>query len=158
MTNRDLELIATRESARAILSNTLNAGSVQKISILRTGKALGFVQIKPSSDNEMVATTSEFENRITTLLGGRAFELVAGLDADSIQCSSAEFALLLAEQLADTEAPDWRINDPERATNIVRRCLDRATALVRDNEPRIREMAAILVEKGELSQSDIASL
>jgi cell division protease FtsH len=139
------------------ITDAVDNGSVIRISIVPTGRALGFTHSLPREDR-VVPSTSEIENRITALLGGIAANTVLGTDDDTSQCSSAEYALHLAEKACDNQSHDWRRTNPTQATTLVERCLEKAKQLVRQNEARIRQVAAVLVERGSMTGPELAAI
>ena len=74
---REREIVATHELGHAIVALSLpGTDPVQKISIIPRGiAALGYTMQVPTEDRFLMSKT-ELENRIATLLGGRAAESI----------------------------------------------------------------------------------
>jgi len=152
---------AVYEAARAVLNDKLNPQTKTiKVSIVPSNQARSFVQVAPAPGGlPMMQTTENVENRIVTLVAGRAAEIV--LDDGTTPGgpdSSFEYALHLAEQHADNTVINWRKKAPNYAYDMVERCLERAKTLVKENEQQIRKVSAALQEKGTLTDADLASI
>jgi cell division protease FtsH len=76
LSEREKDLIAHHEMGHAIIASLLpNADPVHKVSVVPHGPALGMTMQLPIEDR-YVLTKPELEDRITTLLAGRAAEEV----------------------------------------------------------------------------------
>ena len=67
--------IAVHEAGHAIIAKLLNVGMVEKVSILRRGRALG-VTLVTSEQDKMLQSEPEVRARMSMLLGGRCAELL----------------------------------------------------------------------------------
>jgi cell division protease FtsH len=67
------ERIAVHEAGHALVARLLNVGVVEKVSILKRGRALG-VTLVTSEQDATLQSEPEVRNRMTMLLGGRAAE------------------------------------------------------------------------------------
>lgn len=72
---KEKKTVAFHEAGHALVSKVLDTDTVQKISIIPRGQALGYVLKFPEEDRFLL-TERELENKITTLLAGRAAEQV----------------------------------------------------------------------------------
>ncbi|MDR7870394.1 MAG: AAA family ATPase [Tissierellaceae bacterium] len=72
---REKKTVAYHEAGHALVSKLLDTDTVQKISIIPRGQALGYVLKFPEEDRYLL-TERELENKIITLLAGRAAEQV----------------------------------------------------------------------------------
>ena len=72
---KEKRTVAFHEAGHALASKLLGTEVVQKISIIPRGQALGYVLKYPEEDRYLM-TRKELENRIITLLAGRAAEEV----------------------------------------------------------------------------------
>jgi len=159
MSGPNKHALAMHEAARAVLNDTLNPQSKTiKVSIVPSAGALGFVQFDGAPDRN-IKTVANMESRIVALVAGYAAQTVldAGV-APGAPDSSYEYARHLAEEVADNTVPNWRQVDPQCAQNIVVRCFERAKAMVKDNEQQIRKVCDALMQKGELTKADLASI
>lgn len=66
-------IAAYHEAGHAVIGKILNVNSVEKISIVPRGEALGYVLNFPN-DDAFLLTKTELKNKIIMLLGGRASE------------------------------------------------------------------------------------
>jgi cell division protease FtsH len=69
----DRQRIAVHEAGHALVAKLLNVGVVEKVSILKRGRALG-VTLVTSEDDAMLKSEPELMARMTMLLGGRGAE------------------------------------------------------------------------------------
>lgn len=72
---REKKTVAIHEAGHALVSKLLDTDTVQKISIVPRGQALGYVLKFPDEDRYLL-TEKELEHKIITLLAGRAAEQV----------------------------------------------------------------------------------
>ncbi|NLY44674.1 MAG: ATP-dependent zinc metalloprotease FtsH [Tissierella sp.] len=72
---KEKKTVAIHEAGHALVSKILDTDTVQKISIIPRGQALGYVLKYPDEDRYLL-TEKELENKIITLLAGRAAEQV----------------------------------------------------------------------------------
>ncbi|MDK2805071.1 MAG: cell division protease FtsH [Thermoanaerobacterium sp.] len=70
---KERKIAAHHEAGHAIIGKILNASTVEKISIVPRGEALGYVLNFPK-DDAFLMTKTDLKNKITMLLGGRAAE------------------------------------------------------------------------------------
>jgi cell division protease FtsH len=74
---REREIVAYHEMGHAIVGTTVGTDPIHKVSIIPRGVgALGYTIQRPTEDR-FVMTREELENKMATLLGGRAAEQVA---------------------------------------------------------------------------------
>jgi cell division protease FtsH len=73
---REREIVAHHEMGHAIVGTTVGGDPIHKVSIIPRGiGALGYTIQRPTEDR-FVMTREELENKMATLLGGRAAEMV----------------------------------------------------------------------------------
>ncbi len=73
---REREIVAHHEMGHAIVGTTVGSDPIHKVSIIPRGVgALGYTIQRPTEDR-FVMTREELENKMATLLGGRAAEMV----------------------------------------------------------------------------------
>jgi cell division protease FtsH len=73
---REREIVAHHEMGHAIVGATVGSDPIHKVSIIPRGVgALGYTIQRPTEDR-FVMTREELENKMATLLGGRAAEMV----------------------------------------------------------------------------------
>ena len=69
------ERIAVHEAGHAIVANVLNVGLVEKVSILKRGRALG-VTLVTNDEDLTLQSEPQVRARMTMLMGGRAAEIL----------------------------------------------------------------------------------
>lgn len=72
---KEKKIVSIHEAGHALVSKILDTDIVQKISIIPRGQALGYVLKFPEEDRYLLSE-NELENKIITLLAGRAAEQV----------------------------------------------------------------------------------
>ena len=75
MSASDRRRIAVHEAGHALVAKLLNVGVVEKVSILKRGRALG-VTLVTSDEDAMLQSEPELTAKMTMLLGGRGAEAV----------------------------------------------------------------------------------
>jgi len=153
-TPAQLQAIATREAAHAVLTELLNVGTVVKVSVVPSGNALGFVHF---DTKQSLPTCAELENHITAVFARVCSDTIVG-GPDSTSSSTLESVRHMAERLADMQVPDWRRTQPDLPATILKRCQARATELVKAHKDHIIKVAAVLAEKGTLTGEELAAL
>jgi cell division protease FtsH len=73
LSDADRQRIAVHEAGHALVAKLLSVGVVEKVSILKRGRALG-VTLVTSDDDALLQSEPELTARMTMLLGGRAAE------------------------------------------------------------------------------------
>lgn len=82
LTPAERRRIAAHEAGHAIITSLLNTGTLEKVTILPRGPALGVTIVTPPRETEFYLR-SELENRIQMLLGGRVAEKLVFGDISS---------------------------------------------------------------------------
>jgi cell division protease FtsH len=87
--------IAVHEAGHAIVTSLLNVGTLEKVTILPRGPALGVTIVTPDREIEFYLRT-ELENRIQMMLGGRVAEKLVFGDISSGAAGDLSEASILA--------------------------------------------------------------
>jgi cell division protease FtsH len=87
--------IAVHEAGHAIVTSLLNVGTLEKVTILPRGPALGVTIVTPDRETDFYLRT-ELENRIQMLLGGRVAEKLVFGDISSGAAGDLSEASILA--------------------------------------------------------------
>jgi len=87
--------IAVHEAGHALITAYLNTGTLEKVTILPRGPALGVTIVTPHKETEFYLR-SELEHRIQMLLGGRVAEKIVFGDISSGAAGDLEEASVLA--------------------------------------------------------------
>jgi len=87
--------VAVHEAGHAIVSSLLKVGTLEKVTILPRGPALGVTIVTPDRETEFYLRT-ELENRIQMMLGGRVAEKLAFGDMSSGAAGDLSEASVLA--------------------------------------------------------------
>ena len=99
ITQKEKELTAYHEAGHALVARMLpNADPVYKVSIVARGMMGGYTRILPSEDRYM-ATRTQFESRLATLLGGRVAEELIFDDMTTGAENDLDLATKLARQM-----------------------------------------------------------
>lgn len=87
--------IAAHEAGHALITQLLNTGTLEKVTILPRGPALGVTLVTPHKETEFYLR-SELEDRIQMLLGGRVAEKLVFGDISSGAAGDLQEASILA--------------------------------------------------------------
>lgn len=82
MAPKERERIAVHEAGHAIVARVLDVGTIEKVSILKRGRALGATLVTNDQDIHL-QSESEMRARMAMLLGGRCAELLLLEDAST---------------------------------------------------------------------------
>jgi cell division protease FtsH len=95
LTPAERRRIAAHEAGHAIITSLLNTGTLEKVTILPRGPALGVTIVTPHRETEFYLR-SELENRIQMLLGGRVAEKLVFGDISSGAAGDLSEASIIA--------------------------------------------------------------
>lgn len=153
MTFAQSERVALSQASKAILLRELNVGTVTSITVVPTEHFLGRVEY---SLLDVVPTVTSLKNRLVAHLSD-LYGAVLGCEDYLGDDNTWRIARQLSEQVADLENPLWRDNQGYLSTYILQSCMLKASTLVQNHEARIRGLAALLVDKGELKGADLVA-
>src|SRR5688572_15210061 len=169
MSADDRRRIAVHEAGHALVAKLLHVGVVEKVSILKRGRALG-VTLVTSDDDALLQSEPQLRARMTMLLGGRAAEALVLETASTGAANDLEHASGLAYRMV-TEFGFSRdgpfsyagLPEPERrragghpeaiaeAREILKSLERECAALLQANRGALDRLTALLVEHETVS-------
>ena len=175
LSDQEKKVVAYHEIGHALVAAMqTHSAPVQKITIIpRTSGALGYTMQVETGDKYLM-TKQEIENKIATFTGGRAAEevvfgeITTGASNDIEQATklargmvarygmSEEFGMVALEttnnmylgqdtSLACAQATAERID--RQVIALVKKGREKADAILKENEPKLHELAAYLLDK-----------
>ena len=175
LTDAEKRIVAYHEIGHALVAaKQTNSAPVQKITIIpRTSGALGYT-MQVDEGEHFLMNQEEMENKIATLTGGQAAEklvfgrITTGASNDIEQATklargmvarygmSEEFGMVALEttnnmylgqdtSLACAQATAERID--RQVIALVKKGREKADAILKENEPKLHELAAYLLDK-----------
>jgi cell division protease FtsH len=179
LTGEERRRIAVHEAGHALVAKLLKVGVVEKVSILKRGRALG-VTLVTSDEDALLQSEQELRARMTMLLGGRSAEALVfqtgstGAANDLERVSSLAYRMVTEFGLSKGIGPFSFAGLPERerqagaypeaiaeARDIIRDLEDRCAALLQANRDALDRLTARLLEHetvgGEVVDACLAS-
>ena len=186
LTDKEKCIVAYHEIGHALVAaKQTHSAPVQKITIIpRTSGALGFT-MQVEEGNHYLMDKTELENKIATLTGGRVAEdlvfhsITTGASNDIEQATKVaramitrfgmneEFGMVAFEtvtnqylggdtSLACSESTAAQID--EKVVAAVRKQYDKAEQLLKDNMPKLHELAKYLYEKETITGDEFMEI
>jgi len=163
--------IAVHEAGHAIVARVLGVGTIEKVSILKRGRALGATLV--TNDQEIhLQSEGEMRDRMAMLLGGRTAELLMLEDASSGAANDLErvsniaYRMVTEFGLGSQAAPFSYAGLPERdrsaancsqaideAREIIRAAETACKAILRAKRDALEALTAQLLEHDTVSGS-----
>jgi cell division protease FtsH len=169
LTGLERRRIAVHEAGHALVAKLLNVGIVEKVSILKRGRALG-VTLVTSDEDALLQSEPELRARMTMLLGGRSAEALVfqtgstGAANDLERVSSLAYRMVTEFGLSKGIGPFSFAGLPERerqagsypeaiteARDIIRDVEIRCAALLAENREALDRLTARLLEHETVS-------
>ena len=169
MNPAERERIAVHEAGHALIARLLDVGIVEKVSILKRGRALGVTLVTDDQD-VILQSEAQWRARMTMLLGGRGAEalildsLSTGASNDLERVSSMAYRMVTEFGFSTTIGPfsyaglperDRRVADhPEaiaEARDIVKGIEDECALLLHAHRVALERLAAALLEHETVS-------
>ncbi len=163
--------IAVHEAGHAVIARVLNVGVVEKVSILKRGRALGATLVTNEQDLHL-QSEAEMRARISMLLGGRAAELLVlgsvstGAANDLERVSNIAYRMVTEFGFGKQLGPFSSAGLPERdrqlatcqeaiseARGLIRELETQCTALLEANRAALELLVAQLLEHETVSGS-----
>jgi cell division protease FtsH len=189
ISNKERNIIAYHELGHAIVGHLLpNADPVHKVTIVPRGhSALGYTLQIPEED-KFLTSKSEFYDRITTMLAGRASEelffneITSGAGNDlkratelakimilqlgmskkigPIAWGEEEGEVFLGKDLAKTKnySEDTADEVDSEIRKIINECYEKAKDKLEENKEKVEYMAKILLKKETISGEELEEL
>lgn len=149
----NVERKALRLATKAILLRELNMATVASISMESAESNMGRVDYSLiQKEGTMKSLADQLLLLYSEVYGG---SLCA--EGTCVDASIWPLAKDLAERISDLFNPSWRDNQVYLVDYIQKSFLPRADVLVAHHEARIRGLAALLVQKGELKGADLVA-
>jgi cell division protease FtsH len=161
--------IAVHEAGHALIARLLNVGVVEKVSILKRGRALGVTLVTDDQD-VVLQSEAQWRARMSMLLAGRGAEVLlldslsTGASNDLERVSNMAYRMVTEFGFSKTIGPfsyaglperERRVNDhPEaiaEARDIVRALEDECMGLLRSHRFALERLAAALLEHETVS-------
>ena len=176
MSDKDKRLTAYHEAGHAIVSKYLGTQTdVKEISIIPRGVAGGYTMYKTNEDKYYISKT-EMEEKLVTLLGGRAAEKIALDDISTGASNDLEVATGIAKDMItiygmnDRLGPvSLKVNEPyelqifgedigdvvgEEIRKLIDVAYERAQSILRSNMETLHLVAQRLIEKEIISAEE----
>jgi cell division protease FtsH len=163
--------VAVHEIGHALVMSLLpNPTPLHKVNLVSRGKALGATI--PIGKDQQLATYSELQNRLASLLAGRAAEELT-FGKDSISTSAAD-DLERASQLAkdmitkfgmgstlqtisDSNLQEQRVYQ-EQIESLLKTAFEKSTSLLQEHKDKLASLSALLQEKETLEGGEFQAL
>ena len=177
MSDKDKKLTAFHEAGHAVVSRYLPTQEpVKEISIVPRGIAGGYTMYRTDEDKNYISKT-EMEERIVSLMGGRAGEKLALNDVSTGASNDFEVATEIAKNMVTKYGMSNRIGNISINTDadpyelqilgekfgdaiglevkaILDKAYDRAVKILTEHRDKHTEVAMALIEKEKLNEED----
>ena len=163
-------IAAYHEAGHALIAKLLNVNTVEKISIIPRGEALGYVLNFPKDDTFLL-TKTELKNKIIMLLGGRASEelifneISTGAENDLKEATNIAYQMVCnygMSELGNRVFDSRIIKSNEVIEKEVNKIMDNsykvAKNLLMTNKIKIETIAEKLLTKETLSKDEFESI
>jgi cell division protease FtsH len=167
---KERTIAAYHEAGHALIGKILNVNTIEKISIVPRGEALGYVLNFPKED-AFLLTKTELKNKITMLLGGRASEEIifneisTGAENDLKEATKIAYQMVCnygmselgnrvfdLHMLKSTEIVDKEID------KIINSCYTLAKKILLENKHKVNAIAEKLLEKESITKEELEAL
>ncbi|EIV99613.1 LOW QUALITY PROTEIN: ATP-dependent metalloprotease FtsH [Thermoanaerobacter siderophilus SR4] len=167
---KEQTIAAYHEAGHALIGKILNVNTIEKISIVPRGEALGYVLNFPK-DDAFLLTKTELKNKITMLLGGRASEEIifneisTGAENDLKEATKIAYQMVCnygmselgnrvfdLHMLKSTEIVDKEID------KIINSCYILAKKILLENKHKVIAIAEKLLEKESITKEELEAL
>ena len=188
ITAKEKRITAYHEAAHALVAKMLpNCDPVRKVTIVPRGMALGYTIMMPDMDSHL-RHKAKFEDEIAALLAGRAAEelifndVTTGARNDLEQATKIARSMVtqygmnetlgprvfgqkeeliflgkeIAEQRDYSELVAQQID--EEIKKIINRAYERAKAVLREHEDKLRQIAQLLIDNETISEAEFQAL
>ncbi|MGE5524869.1 MAG: AAA family ATPase [Rhodospirillaceae bacterium] len=171
MNRTERNRIAVHEAGHALIARLLNVGIVEKVSILKRGRALGVTLVTDDQD-VILQSEGQWRARMAMLLGGRGAEMLVldslstGASNDLERVSNMAYRMVTEFGFSKTLGPfsyaglperERRVNDhPEaiaEARQIVKDVEEQCAVLLEANRAALEQLTKALLEHETVSGS-----
>ncbi len=164
------QVVAYHEAGHAVVGSALGMGTVERISLLPRSQALGYVLQIP--EERLLHTRRWLQDRIATLLAGRAAEAVFFGDVSTGAADDLHKATQIAEQMVLNYGMGSRHRNQvvrEQALvlspavqaeveAIIEQGWERALHLVQEQRAAVSKLATVLLEQENLEGSELENM
>lgn len=168
---KEKRIVSYHESGHALLSNMLNLGKIQKISIVPRGEALGYVLQLPDEDR-YIYTKEELIKKMQILLAGKAAEELIF----NHQTTGAKDDLKKVAEIANNMVCEYGMSDlgfmiidrdsktflteqiQHEANKIIQNCYNDTLDLLKENINDLHIVAKYLFEQETITCEELENL
>lgn len=165
---KEKKTVSVHEAGHALVCKLLKSEVIQKISIVPRGQALGYV-LKFPEEERYLLTKQELENKITTLLAGRAAEKIIFNDTTT----GAKDDLTKATEIAQEMVCSYGMSSfgniavdelylrynyevvRKEVKKIIDRSYKKAINILEDNKIILLHIADVLMEKETITNEEL---
>ncbi|AST58160.1 ATP-dependent metalloprotease [Thermoanaerobacterium thermosaccharolyticum] len=167
---KERKIAAHHEAGHAIIGKILNASTVEKISIVPRGEALGYVLNFPK-DDALLMTKTDLKNKITMLLGGRAAEEImfnevsTGAENDLKEATNISYQMVcnygmseLGNRIYDIRMVKSTDKIDAEVNKIINHCYTNAKKILIEKKDKIILIAERLLSNETITKEEIDEL
>ncbi|WP_423250145.1 ATP-dependent metallopeptidase FtsH/Yme1/Tma family protein [Thermoanaerobacterium thermosaccharolyticum] len=167
---KERKIAAHHEAGHAIIGKILNASTVEKISIVPRGEALGYVLNFPK-DDAFLMTKTDLKNKITMLLGGRAAEEImfnevsTGAENDLKEATNISYQMVcnygmseLGNRIYDIRMVKSTDKIDAEVNKIINHCYTNAKKILIEKKDKIILIAERLLSNETITKEEIDEL
>jgi len=167
---KERKIAAHHEAGHAIIGKILNASTVEKISIVPRGEALGYVLNFPK-DDAFLMTKTDLKNKITMLLGGRAAEEImfnevsTGAENDLKEATNISYQMVcnygmseLGNRIYDIRMVKSTDKIDAEVNKIINHCYTNAKKILIEKKDKIILIAERLLSNEIITKEEIDEL
>lgn len=168
---REKEIVSYHEAGHALVAKILDTDTVQKVSIIPRGQALGYVLHMPQEDR-YIMTKKELCNKIMVMLGGRAAEelifghLSTGAKDDLKKVTEIAMQMVCEYGMSDL---GYMSNNPtmmqvlgkqinEEMNKIINDCYISTVTHLKSYKKELEKIASTLMDKETLNADELNEL
>lgn len=167
---KERKIAAHHEAGHAIIGKILNSSTVEKISIVPRGEALGYVLNFPK-DDAFLMTKTDLKNKITMLLGGRAAEEImfnevsTGAENDLKEATNISYQMVcnygmseLGHRIYDIRMTKTTDKIDAEVNKIINSCYTNAKKILLEKKDKIILIAERLLTNETITKEEIDEL
>ncbi|QZY54030.1 ATP-dependent metallopeptidase FtsH/Yme1/Tma family protein [Crassaminicella profunda] len=171
ISEKEKRIVSFHEAGHALVGKLLKVHSIEKISIIPTSQALGYV-LNASSEDQYLYTKKDLLKRVQSILAGRAAEeiifgeVTTGAKDDLNKATDIILGMICEYGMSDLGNRTFntkmiygnmeKINDEVK--KIIDSCYENTLNLLKENKTYLTSIAEQLFEKESLSGDELNSL
>ncbi len=161
-----LHRVAVHEAGHALVSEVLNPGSVQQVTVTSRGNALGYVRHNQKEDQQLY-TKSELEKQIMILLAGAISEDALLQERSTGAANDFQKAMQLTEQIVSTGLSRLGVVSVEKipkseyyliCQEILKDLEEKTKKVIDDNKDTLTRIINILKAKEKINGTELRRL